>query len=221
VRGSLGAAAAAALAGAGLLAALALVHARPAAANSDGPLPGFTGGFGEPTCHACHFDAPEDPGAGELVLSGVPESYRPGAEYPVTVTLRDPRLGRAGFQLTARFAGEEGDQAGRQAGRLLASAPRGSSGAEPRVEVVEYRKPTILYARQTRAGSAPVAGHEAAWTVTWIAPEEPAGPVLFHAAANAANHDDSELGDVIHLASARSEPAKAPREWGKAGSGAP
>jgi hypothetical protein len=200
-------AAAAALAGAGLLAALALVHARPAAANSDGPLPGFTGGFGEPTCHACHFDAPEDPGAGELVLAGVPEAYEPGAEYAVTVTLRDPRLERAGFQLTARFAGEEGGPAaGSQAGRLLPPEPRGGSGAEARVEVVEHRKPPVLYARQTRAGSAPVAGHEAAWTVTWIAPEKPVGPVHFHAAANAANDDDSEFGDVIHRASARSEP---------------
>jgi hypothetical protein len=206
-------AAAAALAGAGLLAALALGHSRPAAANSDGPLAGFTGGFGEPTCHACHFDAPEDPGAGELVLSGVPEAYRPGAEYAVTVTLRDPRLERAGFQLTARFEGSggSGSAAGRQAGRLLAPAPRAGSEAPPRVEVVEHREPTVLYARQTRAGSAPVADHEAAWTVTWIAPEEPAGPVLFHAAANAANHDDSEFGDVIHRASARTRPA-APTE---------
>lgn len=212
MRGSLGVAAVAALAGAGLLAALALVHARPAAANSDGPLPGFTGGFGEPTCHACHFDAPEEPASGELLLSGVPESYRPGAEYAVTVTLRDRRLERAGFQLTARFEGD-GAPAGRQAGRLLTPLPgeerRDGSGAGPRIEVVEHRKPPVLYARQTRAGSEPVAAHEAAWTVTWIAPEEPAGPVLFHAAANAGNDDDSEFGDVIHLTTARSRPAGA------------
>lgn len=203
---------AAALAKVGLLAALVLP--RPASGSSDGPLPGFTGGFGEPTCHACHFDAPEDPGAGELVLAGVPGAYAPGAEYALTVTLRDPRLERAGFQLTARFAGEEGGPAaGRQAGRLLAPEPlTGSSvdsGAGPRVEVVEHRDPPVLYARQTREGSSPVAAHEAVWTVRWIAPDEPAGPVAFHAAANAANHDDSEFGDVIHLASARSRPATA------------
>ncbi|HUF79249.1 MAG TPA: hypothetical protein VMR44_10065, partial [Thermoanaerobaculia bacterium] len=47
---------------------------------------------------------------------------------------------------------------------------------------------------------------QAAWTLRWIAPPEPAGPVLFHATANAANDDDSELGDAIHRAAARSEP---------------
>ncbi|HSL82732.1 MAG TPA: choice-of-anchor V domain-containing protein [Thermoanaerobaculia bacterium] len=184
--------------------------ARPAAANSDGPLPGFTGGFGEPTCHACHFDAPEKPASGELLLSGVPGAFRPGARYAVTVTLRDRRLRRAGFQLTARFEGSGGDggTAGRQAGRLL--VPGGGSEDGPRVEVVEHRKPPVLYARQTRAGSAPAAPHEAVWTVTWIAPEEPAGPVVFHAAANAANDDDSEFGDVIHRATVRSRPAAKP-----------
>jgi len=199
-----------AVGGAAFLAGYALVSARPAAANSEGPLPGFTGGFGEPTCHACHFDAPEEPAAGELVLSGVPDAYRPGAEYAVTVTVRDRRLERAGFQLSARFAGD-GGAAGRQAGRLLAARPREErregSGAEPRIAIVEHRQPSVLYARQTRAGSEPTAVQEAAWTVTWIAPEEPAGPVLFHAAANAANDDDSELGDVIHLATATSRPA--------------
>lgn len=182
----------------------------PAAGSSDGPLPGFTGGFGEPTCHACHFDAPEDPGAGELVLAGVPEAYEPGAEYAVTVTLRDPRLERAGFQLAARFGAA--DAAGRQAGRLLAPEPRAESGDGPRVEVVEHGEPPVLYARQTLEGSEPVAAHEASWTVRWIAPEKPAGPVAFHAAANAANHDDSEFGDVIHRASARSEPETPARD---------
>ncbi len=184
-----------------------------AAANSDGPLPGFTGGFGEATCHACHFDAPEEPGEGELVLEGVPEAYEAGAEYPVTVTLRDPRLQRAGFQLTARFAGEGGGHgtgAGLQAGRLLAPG----ASKSPRVEVVEHLEPPVLYARQTLAGTEPVAAHEASWTLRWIAPEEAGGPVVFHAAANAANYDDSEFGDVVHTTTARSRPAAAgePRE---------
>jgi hypothetical protein len=177
---------------------------RPAGGNAEGPPPGHTGGFGEPTCRACHFDAPEEPEAGGLVLEGVPAAYEPGAEYPLTLVLRDPRLERAGFQLAARFAGEGtgagapgGAKGGRQAGRLLAS--------DPRVEVVEHGNPRVLYARQTLEGAAPPARGEASWTVRWIAPEEAAGPVVFHAAANAANDDDSELGDAVHPAAARSE----------------
>ena len=40
------------------------VGGAPAAANSDGAVPGFTGGFGEATCRSCHFDAPAEPEAG-------------------------------------------------------------------------------------------------------------------------------------------------------------
>lgn len=181
-------------AGGAAAAALLFAAAPPAARGiADGPLPGFTGGFGEPTCRACHFDAPEEPEAGELVVEGVPAAYRPGAEYPIEVVLRDAGLERAGFQLAARFAGD-----GRQAGRFFASGPR--------AEVVEHGEPPVLYARQTLAGSAPSAPGQAAWTLRWVAPPEPAGPVLFHATANAANDDDSELGDAIHRAAARSEP---------------
>ena len=195
------------------LAGFALAVPRPAGGNSEGPPPGHTGGFGEPTCRACHFDAPEEPEAGGLVLEGVPAVYRPGAEYAITVTLRDPLLERAGFQLAVRFAEREAEPggaavgeagpgtsaaAGRQAGRLLASGPR--------VEVVEHGEPPVLYASQTLAGAAPERAGESSWTLRWIAPPEPAGPVLFHAAANAANDDDSELGDAVHAATARSEP---------------
>ncbi len=197
-------------AGAGWLALLALAAAPPAAGNSDGPPAGFTGGFGEPTCRACHFDAPEEPGEGELVLVGIPKRYEPGVEYRVTVTLREPRLERAGFQLAVRFAGEGAEDvdpargARLQAGRLLPAEPR----TGPRVQVVEHGDPPVLYARQTLAGAEPVAAQEAFWSVRWIAPEERAEPVLFHAAANAANHDDSALGDLVHTASAGSEPRR-------------
>jgi hypothetical protein len=197
-----------ALVAAAAAAILPAILPRPAGGNAEGPPPGHTGGFGEPTCRACHFDAPEEPEAGALVVDGVPAVYRPGAEYAITVTLRDPRLESAGFQLAARFAGEEsgagasgGAEGGHQAGRLLASGPR--------VEIVEQGEPPVLYARQTLAGAAPEGDREASWTVRWIAPAEPAGPVLFHAAANAANDDDSELGDAVHAATARSEPPPA------------
>src|SRR5690606_8758969 len=44
----------------------------------DRPPPAHTGGFGEPTCQQCHFDAPlNDPG-GALYVEGLPERYTPG-----------------------------------------------------------------------------------------------------------------------------------------------
>ncbi|MFP3941014.1 MAG: choice-of-anchor V domain-containing protein [Thermoanaerobaculia bacterium] len=234
---------------AALLTWLVVAGSAPAAANADGALPGFTGGFGEPTCRSCHFDAPEEPEEGALVLEGVPEAYRPGETYPLTVVLRHPELARGGFQLTARFAA--GAAEGRQAGVLRvpdgaseaeaegsggpaagaatggqvgagssrkAEGTTGSGGAtrEPaadprRVEVVPYGDPPVLYARHTVEGAAPVPSHEVRWTVEWQAPEEAGETVDFHAAANAANHDESEFGDVVFTATARSEPGDGSR----------
>ena len=184
--------------------ALAIVAAAPgpAAAVADGPEPGFTGGFGEPTCTACHFDSPAEPEEGALVIEGLPERYEPGREYPLRVTLRDARLERGGFQLAVRYA--DGESEGRQAGLLAVE----SLDAE-RAEVVEHGEPPVLYARQTLAGARSVDSRETSWVIRWTAPPEvdgTGGPVVVHAAANAANDDESALGDVIHQASARSGP---------------
>jgi hypothetical protein len=44
-----------------------------------------------------------------------------------------------------------------------------------------------------------VAADTARWTVVWTAPAT-GGAVTFNAAANAANEDDSQLGDYIYTA---------------------
>ena len=183
--------------------ALSIAHEPRAAAIVEGPVPGYTGGFGEPTCTTCHFDSPADPTEGDLSLAGLPDAFEPGESYEVTVVLRDPGLERAGFQLAVRYA--DGSEEGRQAG-VLASV-------DARSEVVsvaadgEDGEPPVLYARQTREGARPEAPGSARWSLEWTAPDEPAGAVVFHAAANAANYDDSELGDVVHTRAVRSEPA--------------
>jgi hypothetical protein len=186
------------------VAALSIAHEPRAGAVVEGPVPGYTGGFGEPTCLTCHFDSPADPTEGELVLAGLPAYFQPGARYRVTVELRDPGLERAGFQLAVRWA--EGLEEGRQAGRLAA--------VDGRAEVVAHGKegePPVLYARQTLEGARPEAPGSARWTVEWTAPDSPAGAVLFHAAGNAANYDDSELGDVVHTREERVRPLLRPR----------
>ena len=48
----------------------------------------------------------------------------------------------------------------------------------------------------------------ARWRLCWRAPVgAAASAVVFHAAANAADYDDSELGDRVFVASATSRPA--------------
>ncbi|MGD2114050.1 MAG: hypothetical protein PVG07_03295 [Acidobacteriota bacterium] len=171
------------------LAALVVTAPRRGAAYSDGPPPGHTGGFGEPTCAACHLGTGE-PAGGRLRIEGLPAGYRPGGRYRLKVILEDPGLERAGFQLSVRTV------TGAQAGSLEATGER--------TEVVTGEDGTIAYARQTSSGVEPVASHRAEWSLIWTAPEVPAasggpGPppeIRFHAAANAANYDDSELGDT-------------------------
>jgi len=179
--------------GAGAAAALALLalpagHAR--AGFPDGPPPAHTGGFGEPTCRACHFDGDLNTEGGGLVLGGIPTAYAPGERYRITVTLRRGEMKRGGFELAARFA--EGAAAGRQAGSLRA--------LDERVKVTEGTPGGVQYASQARPGVQVTEAGRIAWVVEWTAPPRTAGPIVFHAAGNSANGDESQFGDFVYTA---------------------
>ena len=81
-----------------------------------GPVSARTGGFGEMTCHECHWDNPVNDPSGRLTLLGTPATYTPGARYSIIVDLARPDLVLGGFQLSARFGG--GSSAGTNAGVL-------------------------------------------------------------------------------------------------------
>jgi len=172
----------AAIAGAVLLGVAAI------AAYPEGPPPAHTGGFGEPTCHSCHFDFPLDSGPAVLEL-GAPDTYGPGDTYALVVMLERPGLAAGGFQLSARFA--SGPAAGRQAGKLLPLDDRVTVRYAP-------DSASIAYANQTATGSRAKAVGALDWRLAWVAPDEARGPVVFHVVANAANDDASEFGDHIH-----------------------
>jgi len=174
--------------------------ARVPLAYLEGPLPGRTGGFGEPTCRECHFSFELNPPGGQAVIEGLPDRWTPGRTYVLTVRLRHEELERGGFQLSARRARDPGR--GRNAG-VLRSAGR-------RTQVVRDTAPgsRIRYVQHTAAGSGPVAGDSVTWEVTWKAPpaDSAGGPVVFHLAANAANDDNSEFGDRIYAAERTVQP---------------
>lgn len=173
----------------------AVVHNEEAAAYlakryRDGPPAGFSGGFGEGNCQACHFDYQVNTAPGSIRVSA-PERYKPGETYPVTVTLTRPGMKVGGFQLTARF--EDG---GAQAGTLAFA-----EGDEERIKVSTDRG--IQYAYHKRPGTSLTGPHVVRWTLRWTAPSS-GGSVMFNAAGNAANEDDSQFGDYVYTASARS-----------------
>jgi hypothetical protein len=180
VKRSAGAALGVALAAAPLAAAVGYFSAYP-----DGPPPGTTGGFGEPTCVSCHFASTPDT-LGSLALHGLPPALEPGRTYELIVELAREDMAAAGFELSARFAC--GPARGRQAGAFR----------KPGDDVAVTREAGVDYVHQTLAGSAPSTPGRARWRIEWTAPVGRSVAVRFHVAANAANGDESPLGDRVY-----------------------
>ena len=172
---------------AALAAAGAWLAAAPGRGYVEGAPPRNTGGFGETTCALCHRGPAPAAADGSLEIVA-PAAWSPGGEHVVEVRLRRPGMRRAGFQLTVRVA--EGAAAKTQAGELAAEVEG--------VQVVVAH--AVAYAGHTTAGTAVAAAGEAAWRVRWTPPAAGSGAVAFHAAANAANDDDSALGDAVYTA---------------------
>jgi len=160
-------------------------------AYSTGPPSGYTGGFSEPNCTACHSTFAVNSGAGSVSIA-VPANYTSGTTYTITVTVSDANQMRWGFELSART------QSGQQAGTLLA----GTDGFTQRLsdsDGVQYISHT---SDGTRLGTTGGVNFEFQWT----APDVSAGPVIFHAAGNAANGNLANTGDRIYTTSSTSQP---------------
>jgi len=179
-----------------------LVYTVPLAllASANGPVPARTGGFGEMTCHQCHSNNPLNDPSGQLTLSGIPESYTPGQQYLITVTVAHPQLVRAGFQLSARLA--TGDGAGRNAGVFRP--------VDELTEVVPDDGGRIMYVQHTAMGASVSMRGSGRWNIEWTPPVT-ATPISFHLAANAANGDGLSRDDFVYTATATSQPTAAVR----------
>jgi hypothetical protein len=168
-------------------------------AYAEGAPPGFSGGFKEESCHACHFHEQLNSGGGRLTIEGVPASFDAGRRYTLTIRLTRAGMKRAGFQLATRFK-----DSGEQAGTLVP----GPDEAE-RVTVESHSG--VQYAGQKKGGSSVSAADAARWTIEWIAPER-GGPVIVHVSANAADGNESADGDFVYTAASESASAAAPRQ---------
>lgn len=173
--------------------AVAAVLAAPpfVLAYREGPLPAMTGGFGEETCTKCHFDHKLNDPDGSLRIEGVPDTVEPGRQYEITITVQHAATRRAGFELSARHA--DGPEIGTQAGTFRAP--------DARTQIVSAPGSAIQYIQHTKLGSDLAGPNEGRWTISWKAPLPSVGRIIFHAAANAADDDQSALGDFIYTAS--------------------
>ncbi len=156
------------------------------AINIDQPLPGYSGGFGEPTCLYCHFDAPVNALEGSLSILGIPMEYVHDSTYIFTIDLTHPELKRGGFQLAVRYA--TGNLSGKQSGFM--------EPIDERVAIdTEY---DIQYARHTVEGTVPSSPETSQWIIEWQSPFAGSDPVVFHLVGNASNDDNSEFGDFLY-----------------------
>jgi hypothetical protein len=165
----------------------------------EGAAPGFSGGFGEPSCEACHFGGKDSAGPGRLTIAGVADRFAPGERYPLTITLTRPDMKLAGFQLTARFK-----DGGAQAGSFAPVA-----GEEERFRI--EAQAGVQYVNQRQKGASLSSDDTATWTLMWTAPPAK-GTVVFHVAANAADGDETAEGDHVHTLALETVPGPpAPR----------
>ncbi len=155
-----------------------------AMAFSSGPPSQRTGAPGDAgTCNTsgCHSGSATNSGSGQLLLTGLPASYTPGATLTgLQLTLQDPTASRWGFQLVAKTA--QGVVTGTLTPENTTFAQTNSEG----------------YLEHKSTGTFSGTSSEASWTFRWTAPTAGAGAVTFYAAGNAANNNGSSSGDKIY-----------------------
>lgn len=152
----------------------------------------FTGGFGEQTCHYCHFDYPLNDNPGTLSVKGISRKFSPDSVYEITISTTRNGLQRAGFQMSARFSN------GKQAGSF--------QHISDRTEFTGVDQGKIQYVQHSAGGTVPVSNGRGAWRVLWRAPAVGSDTVYMHVAVNAANGDASEFGDFINSMEIRVAP---------------
>lgn len=148
--------------------------AAAARAFPDGAPWGAANPAAEQHCASCHFDNDPVFDSPMLIVDGLPGQAATGTEYGLEITLDDPDLVVAGFQLIAAAAD-------RDAGAFASS--------DDDVECIGAA------VRSTAPGEGE---SSVSWEVTWRAPGDLSGPIVFHVAASAANDDGSPFGDRIH-----------------------
>ncbi|MDI6783950.1 MAG: hypothetical protein QME64_07635 [bacterium] len=126
------------------------------------------------TCTHCHKGSPLNSGGGLFQLVGVPTKYTPLSKYPITVKLEQKGQKRWGFELKAT------------AGTILI------------IDSTNTQVSANTYLKQTLSGTYAGNTSGAIWSFKWQAPSTSIDTIIFYAAGNAANNDNSKAGDYIY-----------------------
>jgi hypothetical protein len=169
---------------------LAWLAPSPLLAYSSGPPDGYGGNppYYE-NCTTCHFSYDPNSGDGSLQLLGLPDGFAPGETYSLEVRLADPDQIRWGFELTVL---DDADFLS-SGGQIVVTDPGNTQLSEDGEGTVDYLKHTL---GGTQWG---LADGPAFWSFDWTAPSADVGSVTFYVAGNAANGDESFIGDYIYV----------------------
>ena len=161
----------------------------PLFSRSAGAPPGNTGAPGHNTCNQCHTSFPLNPPGGSVRVDVA--NYKPSQTQIVKVTVSHPEAQRWGFQIVARWAKDPTQSAGR------------FNATNSSVQVPGD------YATHTADGTLEGGSNGTkTFEIEWMAPPED-GDVIFYAAGNAANRNNSNMGDRIYTTQNRVQPDSA------------
>jgi uncharacterized protein (TIGR03437 family) len=180
-----------------LIAAVAvpsLIYAYP-----EGPDAGMAGVPGEWSCSQCHLGKF---GSGSVTVNfpgGL--TYTPGVPQHLVVTITDPVQRRWGFQLTARKANNRKAQAGSFAPSAEGYTQLACTQTTFQTQVFGSSCPSAMplqYIEHTLLGTRPGVRGPVSFQFDWTPPATDVGSILIYAAANAANGDNTVMGDHIY-----------------------
>jgi uncharacterized protein (TIGR03437 family) len=165
----------------------------------EGPDAGMAGVPGEWSCSQCHLGRF---GSGSVTVNfpgGL--NYTPGVPQHLVVTITDPVQRRWGFQLTARQANNSKAQAG-----SFTPSPEGytqlvCTQTTLQTQAFGLSCPSSMplqYIEHTLLGTRLGARSPVSFEFDWAPPATDVGNVVIYAAGNAANGDNTVMGDHIY-----------------------
>ncbi len=158
---------------------------------SSGAPASSTGAPGDHTCAVagCHDDATVNKGTAisTIDIDGGIGTYEPGKTYTITVSIRDMKSKRFGYQMVAL------DENMKNAGTFIVTC-------EDRTQVLKNYNELLDrdYATYTYAGTEPFADGIGKWEIQWKAPATNIGKITFYCATASANNDGTDKGDEIY-----------------------
>lgn len=150
----------------------------------------MSGAPNDSNCTACHGGRPNSGQGSVKVTFANGTTYTPGQTQRITVTITDPAARRWGFEVSPRLASDPGSKG---AG-TMASVDGNTQLLPPRSG--------IQWITHTLNGTRPGTTGSITFQFDWTAPDAAAGDVNFYAAANAANGNNLDTGDLIYTSQA-------------------